>query len=474
MRKQVWAVAGLLVAISSWSYFFPKAPRLGPLAQVEGAPRSTVVFVPHSDDEVLAAGGLLAELESRGAQPRVVLATAGDGYKVGAEVFHRGRVPPDRMLSYGRHRLDESQQALSKLGIPAERFTFLGFPDQGLHRLWLECWQPDRPCTSQTTQVKSVPYSEARRPGAPYAGRELLGEIEDVLRETRPKVVVIPHPNEAHVDHWALSNFVTAALEELRRTEPDWEPPEEWLYLVHRGDWPAPKGYLPAATLVPPLGLTGGMTVWRKQDLTPEQVKLKEEALRTYRSQTMMMKRYLLSFVRTNELFGTIDRVKLTGGAEPYQSFTDERPPWNDLNWAEPITDPRGDTVARELERGADATGVWIARDSGMLQIAVHMAARPRRPVEVRFYARGFRTGDGWGDLTGVRVDPDGTFRLDAFPTTAGRDRVKAEIQGTWVRVLLPLAALNYPDTVMINVETRADDVLVDRTAWRPVSLDGR
>lgn len=475
MRKPVWIAAGLLVALSSWSHFFPKAPRIDPLAHLDASPRSTVLIVPHSDDEVMAAAGLLQTLEAAGAKPKIILATAGDGFKVGAELFHKSRVKPDRMLSYGRHRLDETAAALANLGLPPERLTFLGFPDQNLHRLWTECWQADRPCTSKTTQARHVPYDEALHKGAPYAGAELLGQLKDLLREARPAVVVYPHPNESHLDHWALSNFVTAALEELRRTEPDWQPPEEWLYLVHRGDWPAPKGYRPKDGLLPPAGLTGGMTAWHQHPLTEEQVHKKDLALHAYRSQTLVMKRYLESFIRANELFGTIERIKMTGGGELYPSWTADRPPWLDLNWAQIMTDPAADTVARGFERGADVKGVWMALDQGIVYLAAPMASKPKRPVEVRFFVRAFRSGQGWGSLTGIVVDPGGTRRVESWPAGAGgQDQVRAEIQGTWIRVALPLAALGGPESVMINVETREDSVLIDRTAWRPVSLDGR
>lgn len=477
MRRRLLFGAGLfLLALSSYSYFFPTAARVGPLDQVKPVPGLTLLFVPHSDDEVLAAGGLLADLQAQGLEPRVVLATAGDGFKVGAEMLYRGRVQPQQMISYGRHRVGESRSALATLGIPAEHFRFLGFPDQGLHRLWVECWKPEKPCTSQSTRASAVPYEEAWRKGAPYTGRDLLGQIIDTLREMRPVVVVYPHPNEAHVDHWAMSNFVSAALEELRRTEPDWTPPEEWLYLVHRGDWPAPKGYRPGGSLTPPAGMVGGMTVWREWPLSEALVAKKEEALRQYTSQMMMMRRYLQSFIRTNEVFGTIGRVKLTGETSPVSvTGSDGAPPWSDLRWAEAITDPRGDTVARDIERGADVGGVWAARDERMLYLAAPMAAKPKRPVEIRWYARAFRTGYGWSDLVGVTVQPDGSRKVDAWPADAGgAEQVRAEVKANWVRVSLPLGALGEPESALVNVETRVEGVLLDRTAWRPISLDGK
>jgi LmbE family N-acetylglucosaminyl deacetylase len=432
-----------------------------------------IVFVPHSDDEVLAAGGLIQQMTNSGSPPQVVLVTGGDGFKLGAEARYKGRPTPSMMMDYARHRLGESKEALSRLGLPPDKFTFLGFPDQGLHRLWLECWAAN-PCTSATTQAGKVPYSEAWRPAAPYTGEELEGEIRDLLRAARPAVVVYPHPNEAHVDHWALSNFVSAALEDLRRTEPDWTPPEEWFYLVHRGDWPAPKGYRPQDPLLPPASMASGMTTWHERSLTPEQVQKKDQALLAYQSQVSLMRRYLTSFVRTNELFGTIDRVQLpTPLMLPGQAPLNG-PPWRNLAWAEVITDPRADTMARGVERGADAGGVWAARDATTLWLATRMGARPRPPVEVRFYARGFHTGMGWGDLAGLVVYPDGSHSIEAWPGQTGKEDLVTGVESIWVRVGIPLAVLGNPESAMINVETRVEGVLVDRTAWRPVSLDER
>lgn len=477
MRPRVWLAAGLLAAFSSWNYFFPQAPRLGPLARLTLAPNPgpAIIFSPHSDDEALAAGGLMQRLESRGAQPRVVLVTGGDAFKIAAEAYFRKGVRMNDMLAFGRLRLSESRTALTELGLPPERLTFLGYPDQGLARLWLECWRSDTPCRSTATGARYVPYTEARTQGAPFSGEQLLAELREILRTTRPATVFYPHPNEAHVDHWALSNFVAAALEDLRRTEPDWSPPDEWMYLVHRGDWPAPKGYRPDDDLLPPEKLVGGMTTWHMETLTPEQVERKAAAVRAYRSQTRMLRRYMDSFIRANELFGSIERVLLPAdGGRPPLLPTPDSPPWPDLNWVQVITDPRADTVAREVERGADSTGVWAARRGDTLYLSARMAARPRRPVEIRLYARGFSPSSGWGDLACVVITPDGGHRLEAWPEGAGQAEVQTEANGTWVRAAIPLSVLANPASVMVNVETRVDTILIDRSAWRPLALDGR
>ncbi|HLN63386.1 MAG TPA: hypothetical protein VK464_17765, partial [Symbiobacteriaceae bacterium] len=97
-----------------------------------------------------------------------------------------------------------------------------------------------------------------------------------------------------------------------------------------------------------------------------------------------------------------------------------------------------------------------------------------RPPVEVRFYARGFHTGMGWGDLAGLVVYPDGSHSIEAWPGQTGKEDLVTGVESIWVRVGIPLAVLGNPESAMINVETRVEGVLVDRTAWRPVSLDER
>jgi hypothetical protein len=218
------------------------------------------------------------------------------------------------------------------------------------------------------------------------------------------------------------------------------------------------------------------MTDWQIRPLTPAEVQIKGEAVSAYQSQVLMLRRYMQSFVRSNELFGTIDRVDLADSTHAglLPALGGGRPPWGGLLWQQVTTDPKADTWAREIERGADLQGVWAARDQGMLYLAAPLGSTPKPPVEIRFYLRALRAGAGWSDLAAVVVRPDGSHTVDKWPATYGQDRVESDVQGTWVRAALPLDALGTPLAVMFNVETRVEGVLVDRTAWRPVGLDGR
>jgi LmbE family N-acetylglucosaminyl deacetylase len=76
-------------------------------------------------------------------------------------------------------------------------------------------------------------------------------------------------------------------------------------YIVHGAyEYPLPKGYWPALPLYPaPRGR--GMP-WRRVELTPEQVDRKAAAIRAHASQVSVMRRFLLSFARRNELVSAV------------------------------------------------------------------------------------------------------------------------------------------------------------------------
>ncbi|MGJ7510139.1 PIG-L deacetylase family protein [Variovorax sp. GT1P44] len=90
----------------------------------EGA--RAVVVAPHPDDEVLAVGGLLAQLARSGVPICVIAVTDGTA-------SHRGSTewPTDRLT---RERPRESRDALHRLGVDIEPIR-LGMPDGGLHEL---------------------------------------------------------------------------------------------------------------------------------------------------------------------------------------------------------------------------------------------------------------------------------------------------------------------------------------------------
>jgi LmbE family N-acetylglucosaminyl deacetylase len=101
-----------------------RIPSCGP-ADLVPRDRRAVVIAPHPDDEVLAAGGLLALLARIGRETLVVAVTDG-------EASHRGSAnwPRARLLD---QRPQESALALARLGQAGDMLR-LGLPDGGIAR----------------------------------------------------------------------------------------------------------------------------------------------------------------------------------------------------------------------------------------------------------------------------------------------------------------------------------------------------
>jgi len=75
-------------------------------------------------------------------------------------------------------------------------------------------------------------------------------------------------------------------------------------WIVHGGEfWPTPRGYEPDLDMSPPpLGHGLSQTPFK---LEPGEEQRKRLAISAYRTQMEVMSSFLLSFVRTNELYST-------------------------------------------------------------------------------------------------------------------------------------------------------------------------
>jgi LmbE family N-acetylglucosaminyl deacetylase/GT2 family glycosyltransferase len=108
-----------------------------------------LVLAPHPDDEVIAAGGLIAQHLDEKRAVRVVVVT--DGAQGGDATA----------------REEETRRGLARLGQGAE-IVFLGFPDRAL-------------------------------------GDEVIPPLREHLAGFRPDLILVPGPAEIHPDHLALS-----------------------------------------------------------------------------------------------------------------------------------------------------------------------------------------------------------------------------------------------------------------------------
>jgi LmbE family N-acetylglucosaminyl deacetylase len=279
------------------------APAAPPLDIDLSAATRLLVISPHPDDGTLGGGGLMQRVRRLGGAVRVVQITSGDAFSAGlmAEA-HITRPTPSDYRRYGALRERESAAALGALGVARSNVITLGFPDDGLCEL-----APERHTItaaaykSPYTNRESPPRSERILSGIAYRGEDLGRELQRILVDFRPTLVLIPHPRDEHPDHCTTHLWMHEALAAVAAGRSPITP-VVLHYLVHYPNWPtaAAGGGVP---LAPPASLATANSQWRSFPLTDREREAKARALVTYKSQRMAIGPFLRSFDRATELF---------------------------------------------------------------------------------------------------------------------------------------------------------------------------
>ena len=259
---------------------------------------SLLVVSPHPDDETLCCAGVIQRVVAAGGRASIVWLTSGDGSELDSLLIERSlRVKPARMRDLARRRMREARAAAAILGVPPARQFFLGYPDGGL--LTLLTGHYTVAYRSRFTGADSVPYPQAVGSGHPYTGASLERDFALVLDRTRPTLILAPSPRDRHPDHRAAGILTLQVLS--RRRELD----TARFWIVHGGhDWPRPRGLRPKLPLsVPPRGRGLGLLPFH---LDPPEEAGKLRAVRQYHTQMRVMSSFLLSFVRTDELYSSL------------------------------------------------------------------------------------------------------------------------------------------------------------------------
>jgi LmbE family N-acetylglucosaminyl deacetylase len=254
-----------------------------------------LVFAPHPDDEALGAAGLIARVRARGGAVQVVVLTSGDGYPGAVEAVSRHKDPkPADYRNFGLRREAETRAAMLALGVPSNRITFLGFPDEGLCLLASTyLFDKRRAFESPYTDRVRPPATEQIVRGAKYRGVDVRLEMERVVAAFAPNLVVLPHPDDDHPDHCSTHLF-----------------------------WRAPT-----PDLKPPSGFPPSEGRWVSLALTPREAAVKERAILTYSTQMQIIGRFMRAFARNNELFLEGDPASLPECWCDGQNVATEAPP---------------------------------------------------------------------------------------------------------------------------------------------------
>jgi LmbE family N-acetylglucosaminyl deacetylase len=256
---------------------------------------SLLVVSPHPDDESLCCAGVIQRVRAAGGQVNIVWVTSGDDSVASMLIAERTLIPSRaKALDLARRRMREARAATSILGVPAGQQLFLGYPDGGILPLLTQDHSTPRP--GGLTGESRVPYSDALFPGHPYTGDSLEQDFAAVLDRARPTLILAPSTADTHPDHRACGLLAMRVL--ARRGE----SAKARYWIVHGGEgWPSPRVYMPSVPLTVPL--TGRKLPWSAFDLTDGELVRKRAALDAYRTQMQVMAPFLLSFVRTTELY---------------------------------------------------------------------------------------------------------------------------------------------------------------------------
>lgn len=342
-----------------------------------------MVFSPHCDDETLGCAGLIQQTLAAGGDVEVVFLTNGDAFRTGVECMaHTTHVHPADFIRYAALRQGESQRALMHLGVPKSHILFLGFPDGGSMHIWENHWSNKDPFTSPFTDTDSVPYKLAVFPHTLYCGSNIVHAMQSLMEQFKPTIITITHPQDDHPDHEGASAFVTLSYDLLKETEPalQWTHNSQLLYyLVHRGDWPTPEGLYPDMPLTPPHPMAYLDTRWMTLPLTPQQTEMKLQSIDIYKSQTAMMGRFLRSFARKNEMFGSLPEETLYDLPTTVASPNETPSTWQSIPPV--LLNPQRDDMLRALNGGANICAVFACKYGESLHVLLEL----RSPVSTRF-----------------------------------------------------------------------------------------
>lgn len=414
------------------------------------SPSDTILIVaPHCDDEVLSSGGLIYDARSQGTKVYVIVVTNGDAFRV---FWTRTK----KAVKLGYRRQKESIAALQTLGVPRENIFFLGYPDQGLALLWTDHWSFANPYFSRFTRNWMDPYFTSYRPGSPYSGENLALELENIISQIQPTIIITASPFDRHPDHWATYAFTMYVLEKLRlRGAPSHEPRVYW-YLVHYGVWPYAFGFRPKALLLPPPPLCLLQLDWQLYFPSSSANFAKMRAIRKYRSQSPV-REHLLSFVRKNELFGQNPVIKIPSITVPIDiDGKVEEWPSSITRYVEP---QRGEI----WKRSPSFSSFMAARDSTNFYLALFL----KKPISQKdVYTFFLYPVTALDESQGFVQNVHFSLQQKGSKTILSHSAITATTRGNAIEITIPLELLHHSPSLFFHAEIRRKKKIIGKTSW--------
>jgi len=417
-----------------------------------------LILAPHPDDEVLGCGGVIQKALDMDLPLKIVFFTYGDNNEWSFWVYRKHPVlMPKAIRTMALIRHDEAVKAGESLGVHPERLIFLGYPDLRTLNIWNYHWG-NNPVNGMLSEVKKVPYENAFRPGAPYKGEEILKDLKTILRDFKPTRIFVSHPADHHPDHRAFYLFTRVALWDLR----DEIKAELYPYIIHYRRWPKPGGLNLDMPLLPP-DFFQKIIPWQILKLSSDEVENKDRAIKKHRSQYNSNRKYLLSFIRSNELFGDCEPVTLTSQLLPVSLNFKSKEDLIELS----------EGLIKEEHLPLFGLGKrFFALKEGNLTINTTLSRSFGKKVGLSIYVFGYRFDKDFMDMPKLRIKL-GAREHDVFNQgrRLSKDIIKVERKPKEITVRIPLEILGNPERILTSTNTYVGAVHLNLNEWRILEM---
>ncbi len=414
---------------------------LHPAQEIKSSDR-ILVFAPHPDDESLGVGGLIARAVEKNATVMVVIVTDGSSsHSSSAYSKLKTNLNVIGNISLPELRHNETLNALKNLGVNEKNVIFLGYPDVGLGPLFEIYWDYNNTYRSANdfNKLNYSSYSFSYEKNAPYAGVNVVKNMQTIIKDFKPTIVVYPDDGDDHPDHWATSAFVRYSLMGLNYTG------TEYTYLVHKGlEWPTPGLYLPDSRLNPPSGLLSTDANWTYFNINSNEENEKERAILSHKSQVGINSSYFKSFIRTNDLFGVYPDIQIarntletTLSVLPTSSYSDEK----------------GDTSNTILNPVSDLNSAGISYDDQNVYLFMQTASNINNTLQKTFHLRLFNGTDIKRIDVTVKNSSQAEYVQYASNSIKGSENPTVELNNNILMVKLPKSLFNGVKEVMFSVD---------------------
>ncbi len=169
--------------------------------------KSVLIFVPHQDDEINVAAGVIEQYVKGGSTVRIVFETAGDQFDISAQ------------------RNQEALKVAEFYGVPKENLIFLGFGDN---------WNTEyghiynAPKAEVITSANGKTHTYEAGGVAPYKDEaytreNLYNDFEEIILKYLPDTLICVD-YDSHPDHRATSLLFEEAMGNVLKIKTDYHP----------------------------------------------------------------------------------------------------------------------------------------------------------------------------------------------------------------------------------------------------------